>query len=130
MAQIPVQFLIAFETLAETVLALDLEDQLRLQALLDREIGHRTAQVSQEEALLERGAQLPLKAGLQGSVESLRSDRADVSVNHDQVIVQGFRAELRERLLQTQDRSMPRLIRVISTMRDRALNLPSSTRKS
>jgi hypothetical protein len=94
MAQIPVQILISFETLAETILALELEDQLRLQALLDQEINRRTGQLSQEEALLERGVQLPLKTGLQGMVELIRSDRADVSSNHDQVIAQDVRTKL------------------------------------
>ena len=44
MTQIPVQLLMPFETLIETIRSLDIEDQLRLQRLLNQEIDRRTAQ--------------------------------------------------------------------------------------
>jgi len=93
MAQTPVQFLISFEILAETVRSLALDDQLRLQALLNQEIDRRRAQPSLEDALRERNVQFPLKTGLLESVEPIKSNRSDSSVNHDQVIAQRFWVE-------------------------------------
>lgn len=59
MAQTQVQLLISFETLAEAVLELELEDQLRLRALLDQEILRQTEQRSVEEVLVEQGIHFP-----------------------------------------------------------------------
>ena len=69
MTQIPVQLLMPFETLIETIRSLDIEDQLRLQRLLNQEIDRRTAQ-SQEQGLQTISVQ-------GGSAEMVRHDPAD-----------------------------------------------------
>ena len=92
MTQASVRLHISFESLVEAIVSLNPEDQLQLRHILDREIAQ--IQDTDETAFLhERGCSFPVKVGLQPTSEPFTSGRTDVSVNHDQFIVQHRQAE-------------------------------------
>lgn len=86
------QLRISFESLVEAIVSLAPEDKLRLRQILDQEIV-QLQENDQTTFLQERGCSLPIKVGLQQTSEPLISRRTDISVNHDQFIVQHDQAE-------------------------------------
>ncbi len=90
MTQTPIKLFISFESLAEAILALSLEDKVRLRQLLDEDI----APLPLEQALSQRGCSLPLKEGLVPTNELVRSGRTDLSAHHDEFITQQTKSEL------------------------------------
>ncbi len=92
MTQASVQLRISFESLVEAVVSLEPEDKVRLRQVLDREIT-QLQENDQTKFLQERSCSFPIKYGLQATSESFHSGQTDVSMNHDQFIVQRSQAE-------------------------------------
>jgi hypothetical protein len=92
MTQASVRLHISFESLVEAIVSLEPEDKLQLRQILDQEIV-QIQDTDQTAFLHERGGTFPVKLGLQPTSEPFSSGRTDVSVNHDQVIVQHRQAE-------------------------------------
>jgi hypothetical protein len=92
MIQASVQLRISFESLVEAIISLAPEDQLRLRQILDQQIA-QLQEDDQTTFLQERDCSLPLKVGLQQTLETFSSGQSDISTNHDQFIVQQSRSE-------------------------------------
>jgi hypothetical protein len=92
MTQSSVQLRISFESLVEAIVSLSPEDKSRLRQILDQEI----AQFQENDPitfLKERGCSPLVKVGLQPTLETFSSGRTDISVIHDQFIVQHNQTE-------------------------------------
>jgi len=87
MAQISLQLQISFESLVEAIVSLAPKDKLQLRQILDQEIA-KLEESDQTAFLQERGCVPPVKFGLQQTLEPFSSERTDISVNHDQFVVQ------------------------------------------
>ncbi|GEM_PF-1505052 len=92
MTQPSVQLRISFESLVEAVVSLEPEDKVRLRQVLDQEIA-QPQENAQTTFLQERDCSFPIKYGLQATSEPFFSGQTDVSMNHDQFIVQRSRAK-------------------------------------
>jgi hypothetical protein len=92
MTQASVRLHISFESLVEAIIALEPEEKDRLRQILDQE-SVPSQEIDRVAFLQSRGGEMPIKLGLQQTLEPFRSGQVDISVNHDRFIVQQAQAE-------------------------------------
>jgi hypothetical protein len=97
--QVPIKLLVSFDALVDAIAVLGHDDQVRLRHILDQHINNSGQNTDQntdqnmEAFWAERGCHLPLKEGLPLTLKPSRSGQTNISIDHDQVIVQEFEAD-------------------------------------